>query len=96
MSDLRLRGDVPEFHVVVRHPNRRGPLGPYRFALAVGFALLIAGRDLLDAAGTGQDIDTALTRAGIAAAFIWVLSGIVSRILAAGQPVRAAAPRDDG
>ena len=89
MTDLQL-DETPEFHVVVRHPNRRGPLGPYRLALAVGFSLLIAGSQLLEAASTGIGIDAALLRALMAAWFIWVLVGIVSRILAAGR--RAAPP----
>ncbi len=85
MTDLRVGQGAPEFHVVVRRAGGRGPLGPYRLTLAVGFALLIAGGDLLDAASTGTGIDTALTRAAVAASFIWFLSGIVSRILGAGR-----------
>lgn len=82
MTDLRNSG--PEFHVVVRHQDRRGPLGPYRLTLAVAFALLVAANDLLAAATTGVGIDRALTRAAVAALFIWILSGVVSRILVAG------------
>ena len=39
MTDARphVDGELPEFHVVVRHPNKRGPLGPYRLAVAVAF-----------------------------------------------------------
>lgn len=86
MTDLD-RGpvDVPEFHLVVRRPGGRGPLGPYRLALAVGFALLIAGQQLLAAATTGIGIDTALLLAAGSATFIWVLAGVVSRIIAAGR-----------
>ncbi len=89
MTDISVDDNTPEFRVVVRHHNRRGPLGPYRLAVAVGFALLIAGNQLLDAASTGRGIDTALLRAALAAWFIWILAGIVSRILAAGRPPRS-------
>ena len=88
MTDLSVDENAPEFRVIVRHHNRRGPLGPYRLALAVGFALLIAGNQLLVAASTGRGIDTALLRAALAAWFIWILAGIVSRILAAGRRPR--------
>lgn len=98
MTDLRLPNGGPEFHVVVRHQDRRGPLGPYRLSLAVGFAMLIAGNDLLAAASSGTDIDTALINAGVAAGFIWILSGIVSRILASGgrpSPQQIPLPKTD-
>lgn len=88
MTDVQPHVDdeLPEFHVVVRRPNRRGPLGPYRLALAVAFAMVIAGQQLLDAATTGTpSVDAALLRAGLAATFIWLLSGVVSRILAHGD-----------
>lgn len=80
-----IANDLPEFRVVVKHRNRRGPLGPYRLVLSVAFALLIAGEDLLDAATTGVGTDAALIRATLAAWFVWILAGLVSRILAAGE-----------
>lgn len=95
MSDQQATGELPEFHLVVRRPRGRGPLAPYRFALAVAFALVVAGRDLWDAAQNhpGAGLDAALLRAGVAALFIWILSGIVNGILAsAGRPQ---APADD-
>lgn len=94
MTDLGVDGRAPEFHIVVRRPGGRGPLGPYRLTLAVAFALVIAGNDLIAAAGSGLEIDRALIRAMVAAAFIWVLSGIVSRILGAGRPPAPPRPTD--
>ncbi len=77
--------ELPEFHVVVRHRNKRGPLGPYRLAMAVAFSMLVAGEQLLMAAQTGIGVDDALIRAALAAWFIWILAGVVSRILATAQ-----------
>lgn len=78
--------ELPEFHIVVRRPRGRGPLAPYRFALAVAFALALAGRDLWRAAVGDGELDAALLRAGVAALFIWILSGIVNGILASAEP----------
>lgn len=87
--------DLPEFHLVVRRPSRRGPLAPYRFALTVAFALAVSGGDLWDAArgDSGASTDAVLLRAGVASLFIWVLSGIVNGILASAT--RPPAQPDD-
>ena len=95
MSDTRSAPDVPEFHIVVRRPNARGPIGPYRLTIAVLFALFVAGRDLYDAAMTGTNYDGALIHAGMAALFIWVLSGVVNSILrTSGPPDRSPTATD--
>lgn len=95
MSDTRSEHDVPEFHIVVRRPNARGPIGPYRLTIAVMFALFVAGRELWDAAMTGSNYDGALIHAGMAALFIWVLSGVVNSILRTSRPPNGApAPTD--
>ena len=86
--------ELPQFHVVVRRHNRRGPLGPYRLAMAVAFSMLVAGEQLLMAAETGVGVDDALIRAALAAWFIWILAGIVSRILATAQR-STSRPRSD-
>lgn len=86
---------VPEFHVVIKRPSRRGPLAPYRFAIVVVFALVVAGRPLWDATETGVGIDAALIRIGVAALFAWIVVGRINKILAAATPTgtgRATSP----
>lgn len=85
--------NTPEFRVVVRRTGR-GPLAPYRFAVAISFALLIAGRDLLAAAEHGVGVDDALLRAGVAGLFAWVVLGVVNSILRQATPVRSPAVAD--
>ena len=79
-------GPVPEFRVVVSRPHRRGPLAPYRLALAVGFALLVAGGRMWTALSAGQADDSALLVAAGAGLFVWIVTTIISSILAAGTP----------
>ena len=79
-------GPVPEFRVVVSRPHRRGPLAPYRLALAVVFALLVAGGRMWTALSTGQADDAALLVAAGAGLFVWIVTTIISSILAAGTP----------
>ena len=74
--------DTPEFHLVVRHPNRRGPLAPYRFAITVVFALVVSGGALWDATESGVGIDMALLRIAGSALLAWIIVGRVSKILA--------------
>jgi hypothetical protein len=74
--------DTPEFHLVVRHPNRRGPLAPYRFTITVVFALVVSGGALWDATDTGVGIDMALLRIAGSALLAWIIVGRVSKILA--------------
>lgn len=77
--------DTPEFHVVVRRPNRRGPLAPYRFAITVVFALLVSGAPLWRATETGEGIDRALIRLALTAVFAWILLGQINKILASAN-----------
>jgi hypothetical protein len=74
--------DEPEFHIVVKRPRRAGPLAPYRFSLAVLFAALVSGRSIWYGIEMGVVSDDDLIRAGGAGLFMWVLSGIINRILA--------------
>lgn len=74
--------DTPEFHLVVRHPNRRGPLAPYRFAITVVFAFAVSGAALWDATETGVGIDIALLRTAASALLAWIIVGRISKILA--------------
>lgn len=86
MADTQVERDLPEFHIVVRRPNHKGPIAPYRMTLAVAFAMFVAGRELWHAVQSGTGYDDALIHAGAAAVFIWVLSGIVNSILTNGAP----------
>lgn len=88
MSEAGYDDGTPEFHLVVRRRNGRGPLAPYRLALAVAFALAAAGRDLWAALHGRADVDAALLRAGVAALLVWVVAGAVDNVLAAGTPPR--------
>jgi hypothetical protein len=78
--------EQPQFHIVVRRPDKRGPLAPYRFALTVGFALALTGRSLWAAAMTGVGIDHALTIFGLVALLAWFVVGRISSILGAATP----------
>ncbi len=86
----------PQFHLVVRRSSRLGPLAPYRFSLSVLFALLVAGRSLWLELESGTVADDVLLRAGGAALFMWIVSGIVNRILTTtpAQPIQRAEPPD--
>lgn len=86
MTDLDQRSAAPEFHLVVKRPNERGPLAPYRMTLAVLFAMWIAGQRLWDAAQTGIGVDRALLLAGVSALFIWIISGVINNILKSAAP----------
>jgi hypothetical protein len=76
---------VPQFKVVVTRPNGKGPLGPYRLAIAVGFAALVAGGRIWTSVTTGPADDGALLAAAGAAVFAWVLTTVISNILGAGE-----------
>lgn len=77
--------DSPEFHIIVRRPNRKGPLAPYRFAIVIVFALAVSGIPLLDATETGRDIDLALGRTALSALFAWLVVGRINKILASAD-----------
>lgn len=74
-----------EFHIVVKRPGR-GPLAPYRFAIATLFAIAVSWSHLWAAAETGIGVDMALGRAGLAGLFAWLLTGKVNSILKAAEP----------
>lgn len=86
---------TPEFHVVVRHPNRRGPLAPYRFSLTVVFALAVSGMPLWRATETGLDLDAAMLRTAGAALFAWIVIGRISKILGSSSAPTADASTTD-
>ena len=68
-----------------------GPLAPYRFALSLGFAAVVAGQPLMEAAEDGgQGLEVALIRAFAAGAVMWFPTGLINRLLA-----KAGAPDDD-
>lgn len=78
----RRPADTPEFHIVIKRPNRRGPLAPFRFIITVAFAFAVAGMPLWHATEAGQSVDAALIRAGVAALFSWIVVGRINKILA--------------
>lgn len=78
--------DMPEFHIVVRRPSQKGPLAPYKFAISVAVAFVIAFGDLKLALSTGVASEGMLVRAIAAAAFTWFVLTILNRILANAAP----------
>lgn len=94
MSGRGGRRASSDFELVVRRTSSAGPLAPYRFALGVAFALLVAGRQLWAAfEGTGP-IDEALLRALLAGVFIWIVTGAINRILVLGDEHPLELPSD--
>lgn len=75
-------GATPEFRIVVRHPGKRGPLGPYRLAMSVAIVLVVFGSTLWTMISTGNPDDGVLLRAAIVGLIVWVTSGVVDRALA--------------
>jgi hypothetical protein len=67
-----------------------GPLGPWRLTIAVGACALTTGRALLDAVSLGTDVDLALGRSFAVAFVVWVLTGVVNKILAEAESRREA------
>lgn len=65
-----------------------GPLGPWRLTIAVTASALTTGRALLDAVSIGVDVDLALGRSFAVAFVVWVLTGVVNRILAEAESRR--------
>ncbi|MFK7918553.1 MAG: hypothetical protein AB8G14_10775 [Ilumatobacter sp.] len=85
-------GPQPEFHIVVRHPGKRGPLGPYRLIMVVAVVLLVFGSTLWSMISTGNPDDGVLLRAGIVGLIVWITSGVVDSALAAAD---SATPLND-
>lgn len=81
-SSTTSAGIPPEFRIVVRHPGQRGPLGPYRLAMAVGIVLLVFGSTLWSMISSGNPDDGVLLRAAIVGLIVWVTSGVVDSALA--------------
>ena len=73
-----------------------GPLGPWRLTIAVTAAALTTGRALLDAVSMGVGVDLALGRSFAVAFVVWVLTGVVNRILAEAESRREADAPVDG
>jgi hypothetical protein len=84
--------DLPEFHIVVRRPSQKGPLAPYKFAISILVAFVIAYGDLKLALATGVADERMLTRAIGAALFTWFVLTVLNRILAQGASTRASRP----
>lgn len=82
---------LPEFHIIVRRPGK-GPIAPYRFAITVLFALLVAGPDLWEALHGLREIDDALIKSGIAGLMAWVVLGLADAILRSAPSHRAGRP----
>ncbi len=85
---------VPEFRVIVTRPHGRGPLGPYRFILAVAFAMIIAGDRLWSVIRYGESDDGALLAAAAAGAFVWIVTTVINNILASATTPEPAASAD--
>lgn len=93
MSETTTTIDQPEFHIVVKRPNKRGPLAPYRFMITIVFALIMSGMPLWNALQTGHGLDPALLRWTGSAAFAWIVLGQINKILgSASVPTPPAAP----
>lgn len=67
-----------------------GPLAPYRFALSLGFAALVAGQPLFDAVEGGEGLERALIRAFGAGLVMWFPTGLINRLLITAE----SSPRD--
>lgn len=97
MADLEAgAGSDPEFRIVVRHPNERGPLAPYRLALSVLVVVLVFGPTLYSMTLSGTPDDGVLFRAAAVGFLVWVTSGVVNTALAtATASSRQHLPVDD-
>ncbi len=90
---------TPEFRLIVTRPNGRGPIGPYRLALAVAFAMVIGGGRLWSTLRDGAADDAALLAAAAAGVFVWIVLTVIDNILgsvAKPGPTPAAADHVDG
>ncbi len=81
-------GDLPEFRIVVRHPNRRGPLGPYRLGIAVAVVVAVLGPSFYSMIRDRTPDDLILLRAGAIGLLVWFTLGIVSTALESARPTR--------
>ena len=81
-DDVGLAQQLPEFRIIVRHPNKRGPLGPYRLLITVAAVLLVLGLPLWNSLMAGDPSDALLLRVAGLGLLVWITTGIVSRALA--------------
>ncbi len=75
-------GPVPEFRIVRRNADRRGPLAPYRLAIAIVVIAIVVGPALWASVRGGTPDDALLLRAAGIGLLVWVTTGIVSKALA--------------
>lgn len=94
MTDIAIdTPTVPEQDDARPAPVGPGPLAPYRFALSLGFAAVVAGEPLLHAAEAGEGLERALLKAFGAGLVMWFPTGLINRLLrnapapAADEPV---------
>ncbi|MEM1331863.1 MAG: hypothetical protein AAGG08_00265 [Actinomycetota bacterium] len=92
VDDVAADRDLPEFRIVVRRPNARGPLAMYRLPIVVGVVAVVFGPTLWASVTGGSPDDGVLLRALLLGLLVWVTTGVVSRALgsaeAASRPVR--------
>lgn len=93
VPDERSVGPLPEYRIVVRHPGRRGPLGPYRLLMVVVVVVLVFGSSLWSMLSAMSPDDGVLLRAGVVGLLVWVTTGVVDKALASADA--AARPRVD-
>ena len=86
MTDLAVEPNPaePAVPVAIRVAGP-GPLAPYRFALSLGFAALVAGEPLLHAAQGGDGLERALIRAFGAGLVMWFPTGLINRLLISAE-----------
>lgn len=94
-ESMRTNEPLPEFRIVVRRPDRRGPLAPYRLLVSVGVVMLVFGSTLYRSVVDGMPDDGVLLRAAAVGLLVWITTGIVSSALgAAEQQPRPRPPTD--
>ena len=86
---------MPEFHIVVKRPPRKGPIAPYRFAVSVVVALFVTYDELMAMLGGTPGDVAILKRVVFAGAFVWFVLTILNKILA-NTPDDDAKPAEPG
>lgn len=97
MTDIAIEptdGTEPQATRVV--PAGPGPLAPYRFALSLGFAAIVAGEPLLHAAEGGEGLERALLKAFGAGVVMWFPTGLINRLLVKAEAADPAEPAASG
>jgi len=85
VSDEPVAMPLPEYRIIVRHPGRRGPLGPYRLLMAVVVVGLVFGASLWSMLSAMTPDDGVLLRAGVVGLLVWVTTGVVDTALASAD-----------